>query len=94
VPLDQLSWERLSFMLEDAQVPVLTQQRWVESLGALKVQVVCLDTDWEAIAKQSEDNPTSSVTAEQLTSSTPLALQGKPRELLFPQSCKSAGVQH
>jgi len=39
--------ERLSFMLEDAQVPVLlTTQRWVESLGALKVQVVCLDTDW------------------------------------------------
>jgi len=53
-------------MLEDAQVPVCDDSAamgW--SLGALKVQVVCLDTDWEAI-KQSEDNPTSSVTADNL----------------------------
>jgi len=73
-------------MLEDAQVPVLlTTQRWVESLGALKVQVVCLDTDWEAIAKQSEDNPTSSVTADNLayviyTSGS----TGKPKGVAFP----------
>jgi len=46
VPLDpSYPQERLSFMLEDAQVPVLlTTQRWVESLGALKVQVVCPPT--------------------------------------------------
>jgi len=45
-------------MLEDAQVPVLlTTQRWVESLGALKVQVVCLDTDWEAIINRADNPP-------------------------------------
>jgi amino acid adenylation domain-containing protein len=51
--------ERLSFMLEDAQVPVLlTQQRSVEGLERLP-PLVCLDTDWEAIAKESQENPTS-----------------------------------
>lgn len=67
VPLDpSYPQERLSFMLEDAQVPVLlTTQGWVERLGAHRSQV-CLDTDWEAIAKENEENPTSSVTGDNL----------------------------
>jgi len=42
VPLDpSYPQERLSFMLEDAQVPVLlTQQRWVESLERSKYRFV------------------------------------------------------
>jgi len=58
----------------------------VESLGALKVQVVCLDTDWEAIIK--EQIITSSVTADNNLRHLHLWLYRKKRELLFPQSCK------
>jgi len=66
VPLDpSYPQERLSFMLEDAQVPVLlTTQRWVGVLSAQSTGG--LPGHWEAIAKQSEDNPTSSVTADNL----------------------------
>ncbi len=58
---------RLAFMLEDAQTPVLlTQQRLVGDLPGLAAQVLCLDTDWEAIARESEGNPVSEATAEDL----------------------------
>ncbi|MBR8839675.1 MAG: amino acid adenylation domain-containing protein [Stigonema ocellatum SAG 48.90 = DSM 106950] len=59
--------ERLNFMLEDAQVPVLlTQQRWIEALVRQNSQVISLDQDWEIIAQEIEDNPTSNVTANHL----------------------------
>jgi aspartate racemase len=59
--------ERLTFMLEDAQVPVLlTQQPQVEKLPAHRAKVVCLDTDWDAINRESQENPISSVTADNL----------------------------
>ncbi|MEG4918277.1 amino acid adenylation domain-containing protein [Microcoleus sp. B7-D4] len=59
--------ERLTFMLEDAQVPVLlTQQPQVEKLPSHQAKVVCLDTDWEAIKPESQENPISSVTADNL----------------------------
>jgi amino acid adenylation domain-containing protein/non-ribosomal peptide synthase protein (TIGR01720 family) len=55
--------ERLTFILEDTQVPVLlTQQSLVEKLPSSKTHVVCLDTDWEAIAQHKPDNPFSSTT--------------------------------
>ncbi|MBD2741475.1 non-ribosomal peptide synthetase [Coleofasciculus sp. FACHB-1120] len=39
--------ERLAFMLEDAQVPVLlTQKRLLNLLPSQNAQVVCLDSDW------------------------------------------------
>ncbi len=68
LPLDpSYPTERTSFMLEDAQVPVLlTQQRWVERLGRHKLQVICLDEDWETIDQESEDNLTSITIAENL----------------------------
>ena len=52
VPLDPAyPAERLTFMLEDSQVSVLlTQQQLVEKLPSHQAQVVCLDTDWEAIS--------------------------------------------
>ncbi|MGJ5672511.1 MAG: non-ribosomal peptide synthase/polyketide synthase [Nostochopsis sp.] len=58
VPLDpEYPIERLSFMLEDAQVPVLlTQQRLLEKLPEHQAQVVCLDTDWQSISQISQDN--------------------------------------
>jgi len=68
VPLDPTyPKERLAMMLEDAQVPVLlTQQRLVEKLPKHQAQVVFLDTDWEVITQEREDNPLSSITAENL----------------------------
>ncbi|MFK5969463.1 MAG: amino acid adenylation domain-containing protein [Candidatus Marithrix sp.] len=43
---------RLAFMLEDAQVAtLLTQENLVKNLPKHQAQVVCLDTDWEAISK-------------------------------------------
>jgi amino acid adenylation domain-containing protein/FkbM family methyltransferase len=59
VPLDpSYPIERLRFMMEDAQVPVLlTQERLLDNLPADWRQVVCLDSDWETIAAESTDNP-------------------------------------
>ncbi|MDZ7963729.1 MAG: amino acid adenylation domain-containing protein [Nostoc sp. DedSLP03] len=49
--------ERVAFMLSDAQTSVLlTQQRLLKSLPEQGTQIVCLDTDWESIAQESEEN--------------------------------------
>jgi amino acid adenylation domain-containing protein len=68
VPLDPgYPAERLAFMLEDAQVPILlTQQRLVGRLPKHGATVVCLDTDWEIIAKEGTENPTRNVKADNL----------------------------
>ncbi|GAA6615935.1 amino acid adenylation domain-containing protein [Scytonema sp. NUACC26] len=59
--------ERLSFMLADAQVPILlTQERWLDRLGKQNSQVICLDKDWDNIAQHREDNPTSETTVNNL----------------------------
>jgi amino acid adenylation domain-containing protein len=65
--------ERLAFMLEDAQVPVLlTQAHLVERLPLSRNtqhesrQVVRLDADWEAIAQEPGDKPKSDATPEDL----------------------------
>jgi amino acid adenylation domain-containing protein len=58
VPLDPTyPKERLSFILEDAQVSVLlTQERLATQLPATR-RTVCLDADWDCIAQQSSQNP-------------------------------------
>src|SRR4028118_1305289 len=68
VPLDPAyPPERLVFMLEDAQVAVLlTQARLVESLPKHQGRIVCLDTDWEIIERQSEANLISEVKLDNL----------------------------
>jgi len=68
VPLDPAyPKERLAFMLEDAQVSVLlTQRRLVEGLPKNNAQAICLDTDWETIAQESSENPTSGMASENL----------------------------
>ena len=59
--------ERLAFMLEDALVPVLlTQERLVAGLPEHQARAVCLDSGWEAIARESAENPVSSATAQGL----------------------------
>jgi len=50
--------ERLAFMLQDANVPVLLSQRHLkESLPPTAAHLVWLDTDWEQIAAYSHENP-------------------------------------
>ncbi|MFB2836378.1 MupA/Atu3671 family FMN-dependent luciferase-like monooxygenase, partial [Floridanema evergladense] len=68
VPLDpNYPSERLSFMLEDAQLSVLlTQEKLVHLLPADNIGVICLDTDWNKINQQPEQNPTTNIRADNL----------------------------
>ncbi|MEH2290131.1 amino acid adenylation domain-containing protein [Nostoc sp.] len=68
VPLDpSYPKERLAFILEDTQAPVLlTQASLVEVMPQHKAQVVCLDTDWHLIARQSQENFFSQLTTDNL----------------------------
>ncbi|MEH2179927.1 non-ribosomal peptide synthetase [Nostoc sp.] len=59
--------ERLAFILEDAQVSVLlTQKHLLNNLPQNYTQVLCLDSDKEILSQYSSENPTSSVTSENL----------------------------
>jgi Non-ribosomal peptide synthetase modules and related proteins len=87
VPLDPAyPKERLVFMVEDAQVPVLlTQARLAPTLPKTTAQVVCLDREWERISKEPQCNPPSSVIPEDLayviyTSGS----TGRPKGVLVP----------
>ncbi|KYC42726.1 non-ribosomal peptide synthetase [Scytonema hofmannii PCC 7110] len=89
VPLDpEYPQERLSFMLEDARVGVLlTQQQLVESLPKHQAHIVCLDTDWEKIARECSSNLENTATPENLayviyTSGS----TGKPKGVLVNHS--------
>jgi amino acid adenylation domain-containing protein len=68
VPLDaNYPLERLSFMLEDTNMPVLlTQERLLDRLPAHWGHVLCLDADWNEIAAASEANPEKLTTSENL----------------------------
>ncbi|QIR37149.1 amino acid adenylation domain-containing protein [Tolypothrix sp. PCC 7910] len=68
LPLDpEYPPERLSFMLEDAQVSVLlTQQSLVNRLPQHQAQLICLDTDWQLISQLSQENLISGVQASNL----------------------------
>jgi len=91
VPLDpNYPAERLAFMLEDANVPILlTQAHLVEQLPTLPhphtPKVVRLDADWAEIAQESEEKPVSDVTIDNLayviyTSGS----TGKPKGVTVP----------
>ena len=68
VPLDPaFPFERLAFMLEDAQVQVLvTQQHLLTQLPAHSTKVVCLDADAAVLAQQSDANLLSVATSDHL----------------------------
>ncbi|MDY6802247.1 MAG: amino acid adenylation domain-containing protein [Cyanobacteriota bacterium] len=68
VPIDaSYPFERISFILGDAQPPVLlTQEHLEEELPAHWGQIIALDSEWEEIAAESDSNPSSSVSAENL----------------------------
>ena len=57
----------LAFMLQDACPPVvLTRERWLERLPDHAGRIVCLDSEWAVIARESETNPVSGATAKNL----------------------------
>lgn len=65
LPLDTtFPKERLAFMLEDGSVPVLlTQQHLVKTVPEeRRPRVVCLDSEWEEIARESDENGCSTAT--------------------------------
>jgi amino acid adenylation domain-containing protein/non-ribosomal peptide synthase protein (TIGR01720 family) len=96
VPLDPAyPPERLAFMLQDAQAPVLLTKQFsiekfqlkIENLKFSNLKLICLDTDWAEIAKESSETPGSSVTPENLayviyTSGS----TGKPKGVKIPHA--------
>ncbi|MBR8840561.1 MAG: amino acid adenylation domain-containing protein [Stigonema ocellatum SAG 48.90 = DSM 106950] len=62
-----LPTERLAFMLQDANSSIiLTQQHLAGLFSHQEVPIVCLDTDWNAIAQQPDENLLSQATPENL----------------------------
>jgi amino acid adenylation domain-containing protein len=68
VPLDPAyPLERLSLMLEDSGVAVLlTQEAVVDVLPAHWVQVVCIDSEWDVISRESRAGIASGATLDSL----------------------------
>ena len=59
--------ERIDFMLQDAEVPLLvTEHRFVDDLPSTDAKMVYLDVDSKHIAAEPETNPTSAVAGENL----------------------------
>ncbi|MBP5973106.1 amino acid adenylation domain-containing protein [Brasilonema sp. CT11] len=68
VPLDpSYPIERLSYMLDDAELAILlTQDSLSSSVPSHTAWTVCLDTDWEVIEQHSQENLATSVSADNL----------------------------
>ncbi len=68
VPLDPAyPRERVQFILDDCQAAVLvTQEELREGLANNQASVVCLDSDWTEIARESSDNPVCEVSPDNL----------------------------
>ncbi|WP_442941967.1 amino acid adenylation domain-containing protein [Nostoc sp.] len=64
LPLDpEYPQDRLSFMLEDAQVSLLLTQRLIDRFPEHQAKQVFLDEAWSQIAQNNQDNPTTEVKA-------------------------------
>ncbi|HEX2272404.1 MAG TPA: AMP-binding protein, partial [Acidimicrobiales bacterium] len=68
MPLDaSYPMERLALMLEDSGTPVvLTCERLLERLPSHRARTVCLDADWDEVARRSSTAPDRRVVAENL----------------------------
>jgi amino acid adenylation domain-containing protein len=68
VPLDPTyPQDRLAHILSDSQLAVvLTQEKLLPLLPEQGIPAICLDTHWEKIASESEENPVTAATAENL----------------------------
>ncbi|MEC4812177.1 MAG: amino acid adenylation domain-containing protein [Scytonema sp. PMC 1069.18] len=59
--------ERIAYMLQDAQVQVLlTQTELAAQLPEHNAQQVCLDADWQIIAQERSENPTTQAQLDNL----------------------------
>jgi amino acid adenylation domain-containing protein len=98
VPLDPTyPPERLAFMLNDSQAPViLTQTRWKSLLnGNLAHRLIVLDENGEEIAKESENNPQVEVASDNLayiiyTSGS----TGTPKGTIVPHRSLTNLIEH
>ncbi len=88
VPIDSnYPQDRIAYMLEDTQVPVLiTQSSLADKLPAQGAKVICLDRDWLSFAGKSTDNPACTTTQDNLayviyTSGS----TGRPKGVVVPQ---------
>ncbi|MGB8509398.1 MAG: amino acid adenylation domain-containing protein [Pyrinomonadaceae bacterium] len=68
VPLDPTyPVERLAFMLEDTGAPLLlTQQHLLGHFEGCRAAVLCLNSDWELISRQSDADPAAEVVPQNL----------------------------
>jgi amino acid adenylation domain-containing protein/non-ribosomal peptide synthase protein (TIGR01720 family) len=68
LPIDaDLPLERIVFMLDDANVPVLLTQRGLQQrLPKHKAEVICLDSDWDLIPGSNDSGPINTVSGENL----------------------------
>ncbi|MBF1989864.1 non-ribosomal peptide synthetase [Fischerella thermalis] len=68
VPIDpNYPAERKEFILADTQMPLLlTQASLAANLKADNITTICLDTDWNAINQQPQENPVSKTNAQNL----------------------------
>jgi amino acid adenylation domain-containing protein len=68
LPLDPAyPLERLAFMLENASVGILlTQERLLAQVPSFWGEVLCVDTGWSEISKQSKENPPLTATPDNL----------------------------
>ena len=89
VPLDpNYPSERLTFLLQDTQIPILlTQQRLLARLPQHDARVICLDSDWKHIVREPRENPVSGTSPEDLvyviyTSGS----TGRPKGVMMPHS--------
>ncbi len=87
VPLDPAyPSERLAFILQDTQTPVLlTQEKLVKNLPPHQAQIVCLDSNWQETIQNSQENPVNETTADNLiyviyTSGS----TGQPKGVMIP----------
>lgn len=68
IPLDPVyPQERLSLMMDDAQIAILlTQTTLLPELPACSGRVICLDTDWPVIEREISSDPRNTTVAQHL----------------------------
>jgi amino acid adenylation domain-containing protein len=87
VPIDpNYPSERLSFILEDTQTPILlTLSNILPKLPALNTRLICIDSQWDTISQQNQENLVCNASIEDLmyiiyTSGS----TGKPKGVMVP----------
>lgn len=59
--------ERLAFMSDDAQaLVILTQRQLADSLPESDAHIICLESEWDCINRESEDNPCAKIAPDNL----------------------------